>query len=267
MTATQVAPAGDIPQTDRPSDRDLLARYRTGDRGAAEELVDRTYGRVHGLLVRLSGDADLAADLTQEPYRRAWRSLDRFDGRASVATWLHRIAHNTFLNHRRDNRRIVQLDTERAEAVASTAPGPDDAAVTLLFYCNFASTHCMYLKRRIDDIGRNYPRQLRLVFYPMVPDSYEGDDLRDVLLLHRGALCADHQGAFWRFYHAAYDVLFERRRRASRTLSASSHLDIITSRLDTKRFSRAIFILLLIIGSMLIVDAARGWLSAYLSSS
>lgn len=132
----------------------------------------------------------------------------------------------------------VSAAMRRAPLLASqalgkgNARGPEDAAVTLLFYCNFASSHCMYLKRRIDEIGRNYPRRLRLVFYPMVPESYEGDQLRDVLLLHRGALCADYQGAFWRFYHAAYDVLFERRRRSSRPLPGSSHIDIITSRIE-----------------------------------
>jgi len=85
---------------DPDTERNLLDRITEGDRAAAESLVDATYERVFALLVRLTGrDRDLAADLTQETYRKAWSSLDGFDRRSRVSTWLHRIAYNTFLNH------------------------------------------------------------------------------------------------------------------------------------------------------------------------
>jgi RNA polymerase sigma-70 factor (ECF subfamily) len=74
------------------------------------------------------GKGDLAADLTQETYRKAWEALDRFDGRSSLATWLFRIAYNTFLNHVRGPRRIEPLTEERAELVPAAGPDPAETA-------------------------------------------------------------------------------------------------------------------------------------------
>lgn len=104
----------------------LLAAMAAGDRAAAERLVERSYRGVYAFLRRLCGDPDLAADLTQETYRKAWDALAGFDGRAQFSTWLCRIAYHVFLNHLRRPRRMVPLD-ERAEVAADPAPGADEA--------------------------------------------------------------------------------------------------------------------------------------------
>lgn len=112
------------------SNRELLVAYRGGDREAAERLVDRTYEAVFASLVRLCGDRHRAADLTQETYRKAWQSLDTFQGRSQVSTWLYRIAYTTFLNHLRKNSRLVPLDEKAASAVADPAPTPEQEAAS-----------------------------------------------------------------------------------------------------------------------------------------
>ena len=107
---------------------ELLADVRAGDRGAAEQLVESTYRQVYASLYRLcGGDGDLAADLTQDTYRKAWQGLAGFDGRAQLSTWLYRIAYNTFLNHVR-RPRPVELPDETAERLMAHEP---DAADTL----------------------------------------------------------------------------------------------------------------------------------------
>jgi RNA polymerase sigma-70 factor (ECF subfamily) len=93
-------------------ERGLLDRIRAGDREAAEALVEGSYGIVFASLVRLcGGDRDLASDLTQETYRKAWQALPAFDGRSRFSTWLYRIAYNAFLNRARRPLRAVPLDS------------------------------------------------------------------------------------------------------------------------------------------------------------
>ena len=110
----------------RADEQALLDRLARGDRAAAEQLVDHTYRAVFAALVRLTGgDRDLAADLSQETYRRAWQAIARFDRRARLATWLYRIAYNTFLNHLRRPHRVVPWNEEDRSA---EVPAPDLAA-------------------------------------------------------------------------------------------------------------------------------------------
>jgi RNA polymerase sigma factor (sigma-70 family) len=109
-----------------PDERRLLEAVRSGDRAAAEEMVDRTYSAVFASVYRLCGDSDLAADLTQETYQKAWAALPGFDGRSQLFTWLYRIAYTTFLNHVRRPRRMTSLDEPQAMEISDGEPGADE---------------------------------------------------------------------------------------------------------------------------------------------
>ena len=117
-TSSAAAPADD--------ERRLLAAIRGGDRSAAEEMVDRTYAAVFASLCRLCGDGDLAADLTQETYQKAWAALPGFDGRSQLFTWLYRIAYTSFLNYIRRPRRTTSLDDDNAPDPVDPAPDAGD---------------------------------------------------------------------------------------------------------------------------------------------
>jgi len=107
-------------------ERRLLVQVRDGDRAAAEEIVERTYSAVYASLYRLCADGDLAGDLTQETYRKAWEALASFDGRSQLFTWLYRIAYTTFLNHIRRPRLMTSLDAPEAPEMPDRAPMADE---------------------------------------------------------------------------------------------------------------------------------------------
>ena len=54
---------------------------------------------------RMTGSYDASEDLVQETFPKAWRSREAYEGRASLRTWLYRIATNTCLDHLRRHRR------------------------------------------------------------------------------------------------------------------------------------------------------------------
>jgi RNA polymerase sigma-70 factor (ECF subfamily) len=118
-----VAPA--LPTS--PADADeRVARARRGDRAAFAQLVREHQSRVRLQLRRLAGgDAALADDLAQETFVQAWQHLPEFRGDARLATWLHRIALNRWLQHaRRPQLPPPAWTTLAADADGDAAP-PD----------------------------------------------------------------------------------------------------------------------------------------------
>lgn len=103
------------------SEAAAVARARTGDGDAFRLLVER-YGRsVFRLGYRLTGNEQDAEDVVQETFLRAYRQLERYDGRASFHTWIYRIAANYSLDLLRARRRVEVPEPERLPSGATPA--------------------------------------------------------------------------------------------------------------------------------------------------
>jgi RNA polymerase sigma-70 factor, ECF subfamily len=76
------------------SDALAISRVRAGDDDAFRELVERHGRAVYRVAYRITGRVEDAEDVVQETFLRAYRQLDRFEARANLRTWLHRIATN-----------------------------------------------------------------------------------------------------------------------------------------------------------------------------
>ena len=79
-----------------------LARAREGDEAAFRALTEPYRHEIEVHCYRILGSIQDAEDLVQETLLAAWRGLEGFEGRASVRTWLYRIATNRCLNALRD---------------------------------------------------------------------------------------------------------------------------------------------------------------------
>lgn len=92
-------------------DRAWVNRILTGDRHAGERLVTENYRRIYGLLRSLTNHNEVAEDLTQQTFTRAWQALGSFRSEASLSTWLCRIAYHEYTHWRRDRRTFVALES------------------------------------------------------------------------------------------------------------------------------------------------------------
>jgi RNA polymerase sigma-70 factor, ECF subfamily len=101
-----------------PRDAELSERMASGDMGALGEAYREHRDRIYTLVLRLVGDQAAAADITHDAFLRAYDRASQFRGRASLGTWICRIATNLGLRYlRRERWRLLPL-TRSAEPFA-----------------------------------------------------------------------------------------------------------------------------------------------------
>ena len=113
---------------------ELVARAKSGDTSAFDELVRKYRDRVYALALTLTGHASDADDITQDAFLKAYHKLPEFEGRSEFFTWIYRITLHRALNAKRDGkrRRTVPLDDPRlVAAVAVDSHGDPERAVQL----------------------------------------------------------------------------------------------------------------------------------------
>ncbi len=95
-------------ETAREDELLLVARSQRGDVDAFNTLVLRYQQTVFTVVMRMLGDRDIAADVTQETFLAAFRAMPNFRGGSSFRAWLMRIASNQSCDHwRRTHRHPV----------------------------------------------------------------------------------------------------------------------------------------------------------------
>jgi RNA polymerase sigma-70 factor (ECF subfamily) len=134
----------------------LVQRACAGDTRAFERLYREHSGRVYGLCLRMTRDAQLAEDCTQDTFINAWRALAKFETRSSLSTWLHRIAVNVSLAKRRKSPQVepvpeddegvatqwtVETPVEVQEIESAIGALPDGARDALVLHALYGYSH------------------------------------------------------------------------------------------------------------------------------
>jgi RNA polymerase sigma-70 factor (ECF subfamily) len=106
----------------RARERELVRAAQDGDLVAFEQLYRDNVRRVFALCFRLAGNPDLAEELTQDVFVRAWQKLPTFRGDSALSTWLHPLAVNVALSERRSRRRRLARVTPTEDPAAFETP-------------------------------------------------------------------------------------------------------------------------------------------------
>jgi RNA polymerase sigma-70 factor (TIGR02960 family) len=94
---------------------DLITRARAGDGEAFRELIEPYRRELQVYCYRMLGSLQDAEDALQDTLLGAWQGLKGFEGRASIRTWLYRIATNRCVNARRSASRRPAKEWNIAE--------------------------------------------------------------------------------------------------------------------------------------------------------
>jgi len=132
MINARVAPAdGDGYEAGslNPSDETLFERIACRDQLAMRALYARHSTRVYRFILRLVRDRSVAEDILSDAFLDIWRQASKFEGRASVSTWILAIARFKALSHLR-RRFEEQLDREIADTIPDPAEDPEQVLQT-----------------------------------------------------------------------------------------------------------------------------------------
>lgn len=160
------------------ADRDLVARALDGD-GEAFEAIVRTYQRrVYGVALRMTRQHEVADDIAQETFVRAYTQLNRFELGRPLAPWLTRIAINLAINHLGG---VVKRERPLPDEVAEL-PSSQRASDPLR---NLLSSEFI---RALDDAVEKLPAAQRAVFVLRVHEEMRYEEIAETLGISSGTV-------------------------------------------------------------------------------
>lgn len=108
-------------------DQELIhAALTQGDQKAYAELMRLYWNPVYEMMLKKSGDENMADDLTIEAFGKAFQNLQQYAPTYAFSTWLYKIATNNFIDHkRRSKRRTLSIDEtyENDDGKSHSLPG------------------------------------------------------------------------------------------------------------------------------------------------
>jgi RNA polymerase sigma-70 factor, ECF subfamily len=138
------------------TDTELVQRVLAGETALYQELMRRYNQRLYRLIRSVTHDEAEAEDVLQEAWVRAYEHLGQFEGRASFATWVTRIAYYEALARARKAKRWTPIENETGEIMADVKGSGDETPE--------AQAMRSEVGRMLEDAVQALPETYRTVF-------------------------------------------------------------------------------------------------------
>lgn len=159
-----------------PIEADLVRKARGGNLFAFEEMVKRYQRRVYAVARRIVQRHDVADDVTQEAFLRAYQALSSFDLQRPFGPWICRIAANLAVNHVRSPQAREQELPEGHQETASLASDPLRDVLE------------GEAQRVFQDALQSLPAEQRAVLVLRVVEDFSYREIADALELEMGTV-------------------------------------------------------------------------------
>ena len=166
----------------------FLERLRNGEPDAFDNLITRYSGDIYAVLYRITENPDDAADLTQETFLSALRSIKSFRGESELKTWLTRIA----INHSRNRFRWWKRRRKDATISLDAPIGESHATVSDLIAGDGESAEEAVLRQERENALRRalaqLPEHYREVIVLCDIEGYSYDEIAAALEINIGTV-------------------------------------------------------------------------------
>jgi RNA polymerase sigma-70 factor (ECF subfamily) len=109
-----------VPKTD--PDQNLVSRAQAGDTRAFDELIVKYSPKLYGLIYNMTSNKEDTHDLLQDVFAKAFRSLERFQGKSSFYTWIYAIGTNMTLNFLKKRKRRMARSLDEVDSGIQNDP-------------------------------------------------------------------------------------------------------------------------------------------------
>ena len=143
----------------QPDEKSLVEALHRGERYACDELVERYRSQIYQAALQLTGNPTEAEEILQETLINACRSVEAFEGRSSLTTWLYRIAtNNGLMRRRRPEAPTVPIDSPHEAEGLPPVHLPDQTWDPEMI------TLTDELQTKMEEAMASLPKNLRSVF-------------------------------------------------------------------------------------------------------
>jgi len=100
--------------------------------GDFDRLFEEFSAPIYNYVLRMVGDRDRAADITQDTFIKAYRHIDSLTDVSSTRSWIYRIATNTAIDDMRRRKHLARMDDEHHAERPDSAPGPEAQVMSVV---------------------------------------------------------------------------------------------------------------------------------------
>jgi RNA polymerase sigma-70 factor (ECF subfamily) len=173
----------------------LLSRIQAGDKAACAECIENHSPAVYSLALRLMENEEEAEDVVQDTFFNAFKAIDSFEGRSSLATWLYRITYNAaMMRLRRPSPQMLSVEETLSSETQVVVPRQ------LFDWCclpeeDFESDE---VRLELENAIREMPESLKTVFILRELEGLSTAETAAILEISEGAVKVRlHRGRLW----------------------------------------------------------------------
>ena len=163
---------------DKAQQSEVLEALREGDRAEFAQLVEQYSPMIYRLGLKMLNNPQDAEDILQETFIKAYKHIDKFDGRSSVSTWLYRIA---------TNEALMSLRKKRPDTVSFDVPSIYESEpqepLQIVDWCCMPEEEYLTAegRMRLDQAAERLPESLLIVFVLRDIESLSTRETAEVL--------------------------------------------------------------------------------------